>query len=428
MAEIGLVASIFSVAAVGTSVATKLYETADVMINADKQILTLAKHVSQFTAVLKHMGQVLQTEKANCSKELLRDIQKIKRSCKRTFKEIDSTLKSKRFRRFTPIRWLFKKTKAMELETRLDSQQSMLQCIIHTLTVSKLGHIDSRSKKDSEHIDDLKVEIKLLKTFIMESYNNLTELRRAEQSTEAEAHFQPISGGAIHPRVNHLFEDGITFPSDPLDGSSSYDPPIRPSPSSTSRPSYSDDEDSKSDAKTDGDDVDDEVDDANNTEAKDQNDQEGTGAMSGTSKAEAPMSRLSYQARSSYNDASDPSIHRESNLLLEIVPYRPSLPKPIGSGRFISGGQGSDVDTKSTAQQAANSVRLLLDKWTTSGSAPVSDILDEEAAAAEQQEASVEGSSFVQELADINCLESWPKKEDLQALGTIRTGSRYHQE
>jgi len=38
MAEIGLVASIFSVAAVGTSVATTLYETADVMINADQQI------------------------------------------------------------------------------------------------------------------------------------------------------------------------------------------------------------------------------------------------------------------------------------------------------------------------------------------------------------------------------------------------------
>lgn len=104
MAEIGLVASIFSVAAVGTSVATTLYETADVMINADQQILSLAKHVSQFTAVLKHMGQVLEAERTNCSKEVLRDIRKIKHSCKRTFGEINSTVKSKRFRRFIAVR------------------------------------------------------------------------------------------------------------------------------------------------------------------------------------------------------------------------------------------------------------------------------------------------------------------------------------
>jgi len=146
MAEIGLVGSIVSVAAVGASLATTLYEAADVMIHANQQILDLAKHVSQFTAVLKHMGQVLESEKANCSKDVLRDIRKIKRSSKRTFKEINSALKSKRFQHFVPVRWLFKRTKALELQKRLDSQQSMLQCIIHTLTVSKLSHMDSRYK------------------------------------------------------------------------------------------------------------------------------------------------------------------------------------------------------------------------------------------------------------------------------------------
>lgn len=144
MAEIGLIASIFSVAAFGSSVATTLYQTADVMINADQQIYALAKHVSQSTAVLKHMGEVLETEKANCSKELLRDIRKIKHSCKRTFKEIKATTKPKRYRLLGSVRWLFKRTKAMELEARLDSQQSMLQCIIHTLSVSRLGRMDSR--------------------------------------------------------------------------------------------------------------------------------------------------------------------------------------------------------------------------------------------------------------------------------------------
>ena len=141
MAEIGIAASIISVAAFGVSVATTLYETADIMKNANPQISALAKHVTQFTAVLNHMGQMLETEKINCSKEVLRDIQKIKHSCKRTFREIKSTVKAQRFRR---LMWLFKRTKAMELEARLDSQQSMLQCMIHTLTVSKLSRMDSR--------------------------------------------------------------------------------------------------------------------------------------------------------------------------------------------------------------------------------------------------------------------------------------------
>ena len=144
MAEIGLVASVVTLAAAGTSIATSLYQAADVITHANEQIYALAKHVTQFTAVLKHMAQVLKEERKNCSKEVLRDIRKIKHSCKRTFKEIESTLKSQRFRHFGPVRWMFKRTKALELQARLDSQQSMLQCIIHTLTVSKLGHMDSR--------------------------------------------------------------------------------------------------------------------------------------------------------------------------------------------------------------------------------------------------------------------------------------------
>ena len=141
MAEIGLAASIIGVAAFGASVATTLYETADIMKHANQQIRDLAKNVTQFTAVLNHMGRVLKTEKTNCSKDVLRDIRKIKHSCKRTFREINSTVKENRFRR---VMWPFKRTKAMELEARLDYQQSMLPCMIHTLTVSKLSHMDSR--------------------------------------------------------------------------------------------------------------------------------------------------------------------------------------------------------------------------------------------------------------------------------------------
>lgn len=144
MAEIGLVASVIQVAGFGAVVAKNLYNAANVIIHANQQILALAKHVSQFTAVLKHMGEVLDAEKANCAKKVLRDIRSIKHSCEKTFKEINATVKSKRFRPFIPVKWMFKRTKAMELATRLESHQSMLQCIITTLTMSKLGHMETR--------------------------------------------------------------------------------------------------------------------------------------------------------------------------------------------------------------------------------------------------------------------------------------------
>ena len=144
MAELGLIASIASVAAIGTSVATTLYSTADVMMGANQQTMLLARHVSQATAVLKRMGEVLETEKENCSKKLLRDIRSIKHSCKRTFREIRTTVTHKRTRYLTSLGWLFKRTKALELVARLDSQQSMMQSIMQTLTVSKMGHLDQR--------------------------------------------------------------------------------------------------------------------------------------------------------------------------------------------------------------------------------------------------------------------------------------------
>lgn len=362
MAEIGLVASIFSVAAVGTSVATSLYEAADVVVHAPRQILALAKHVSQSTSVLKHMGKVLETEKANCSREVLRDIRKIENSCQRTFKEIKSTFKSKskRFRQFNPVRWFFKRSKALELVARLESQQSMLQCIIHTLTVSKLGKLDSRSKQDSA---DVKEEIKLLKTFIMENYNNLTELKYAEQVAEAEARDQPASMGGIPPGIHVPYGDSGNNVLNPIGRPNSYEPPMARAPSTNSSDSGSESEGAMSDDGAIAKDVD-------HLPFKDESDQE-----------DIDPTAVSNAKPSSYN-ALDPRAHRESELLLQMVPYTPNNYGPGRHNLLISSGQAPSSGKKSAAEEAIESVRLLLDKCTTSGSAPVSNILDEEAATA----------------------------------------------
>ena len=253
----------------------------------------------------------------------------------------------------------------------------------------------------------------------MESYNNLTELRRSEQSTEVEARYQPMSGGSNHPGVRHPYGDGSTFPPNPIGGSNAYEPPITRSPSPTSRASKSEDEDSNYDDMAD--------DDTNSTKSKDQNDRDGTGPAGDTSNTEGLISRFPFQPRSFYTDASDPNMHRESNLLLQMVPYRPRLPNRIRSDYLIPGGQGPDSDTKSATQEATNTVRLLLDKWTTSGSAPVSSILDEEATR-EKNEALVGGPSSVLEFADTISSVSWPISVELQTLNSIRTDARHRQE
>lgn len=91
------------------------------------------------------------------------------------------------------------------------------------------------------------------------------------------------------------------------------------------------------------------------------------------------------------------AIQRESNFLLQMVPYRPRPSHQINCDRLIPYKQDTDSDIKHLSHAVTNSVRLLLDKWTNSGSAPVSNILNEEAAK-EQSEMLVGGPPILLEL------------------------------
>ena len=206
------------------------------------------------------------------------------------------------------------------------------------------------------------MDLTLLKTFIKESHDNLSALQSAEQSS---ARYQPPSGDGSHITIHHPYVDGRTFPSDPISGPSAPEPQITRSPSPTSNVPKSEDEVSNTD---DGGDEDNH-DEVGSTKSKDQNDHEGAGPNRDTSSATGLTSAYA---------ASNP--HRESNLLQQMVPYSPGGSGPVWSDRLIAGEHGPDSGTTSAAQEVTRSVRLLLDKWTTSGSAPISNILDEEAA------------------------------------------------
>ena len=387
MAEIGLVASIFGVASFGTKVATSLYEAADIMIHAHQQIASMAKHVSQFTAVLRHLGRVLEAEKGSCSNDLLREIRKIKRSCKSTFKEISATVMSRQFRPFVPVRWLFKRSKAKELEARLHSEQSMLQVMIHTVTVSKLGDMQSkyvhthgwkrrkcpdapRSKEDSEQILGLRDEINLLKTLIIENYNNSIELQHAEQCTEVESGI-PFLGSDMRQGPP---------PYDPLEPVSAgptdmphLDPNTSQKPHSIASSLSGSDHEDVGPSRTAGS--------ARRSRSRGHVDQDHSGSSSDDTHGTDKFQESTVQQVSTYNGTAGFGTHRASTSLLQMVPYRPNAAYSTQGNLFISAGpDGStrpDTVPGSALEEATRSVRLLLDKWTTSGSAPVSEILAE---------------------------------------------------
>ena len=211
-------------------------------------------------------------------------------------------------------------------------------------------------------------------------------LRRAEQSTERDQ----------NPSTPYIvYRDNSAFPSDPVKTSNAFDYQISRSPSPNSNASKSDNENSSIDDKSD----DEDHIDISSIKSENQNDRDDTAPERDPSSAEEIKSDVLHRQRLSYNGAADSGVHRESNILLQMVPYRPANPDSIPSDRLIAGGNGLDSGATSATQEVTKSVRLLLDKWTTSGSAPISNILDEEAAR-EKSEASVQKPSLVLELAN----------------------------
>ena len=228
------------------------------------------------------------------------------------------------------------------------------------------------------------MEITLLKTFIKESCNNLSALQIAENisAQQSRVRYQPMSRNRSHSTVHHPYVDGSTFPSDPMSAYSAFEPPITRSPSPTLIVPEFEDKESNTD---DGGD-DDDQNDVSSTKSEDQNDHDRAGPNRNTSSATSGVP--------------DANPFRESNLLVQMVPYNPRGSDPLRSDRLIGGGHGADSGTTSATQEVTKSVRALLDKWTTSGSAPISNILDEEAAR-ENDEALVGGPSLILDLANI---------------------------
>lgn len=222
----------------------------------------------------------------------------------------------------------------------------------------------------------------------MENHNNLTELRRAEQSTEAEEQYRSMSGEDIHPARDHPFGNGNIILHNQIGGSNLHEPRMTRSSPPVSTAAKDGSEDSNSGGESDNDkdehDNDDDDDDEKSVndshKFKNQHDQDDANLAGDTSNTKGSVSKFSFQPQPSLVDGISSTAHRESSLLLQIVPYRPRTLHQVNSDRLIPYRQETENDIKHLTQGATNSVRLLLEKWTNSGSAPVANILNEEAA------------------------------------------------
>ncbi|KAL8956295.1 MAG: hypothetical protein Q9193_006148, partial [Seirophora villosa] len=222
-------------------------------------------------------------------------------------------------------------------------------------------------------------EIKLLKTLIVENRSNLEELRLAEQDSEA----QDTQDSAKYTHV--LTPDGrIPYPQEQKPQVSSKQPRSPRGRSPISDPVHSKTEYPEAEK------ADEEVSDLEGKDPEDKTDPCRTDKEA--RKINAIQEGLT-QPPPPYRGPSETSMHRESNLLLQMVPYTSGFLNPRPPQYPITGTRGPDNDVKSGMQEATSNIRLLLDKWTKPGSGPVADLLAEEAAKDADREAELRPDS-----------------------------------
>ena len=92
MAEIGIIASVVTVAEVGLQLSIRLYAFGETVARADKTILMISKDVAMTSSVLKDLGQTLEKDKEShiVSQNAVQIVYGVVEDCKATFQEMDS--------------------------------------------------------------------------------------------------------------------------------------------------------------------------------------------------------------------------------------------------------------------------------------------------------------------------------------------------
>ena len=143
MAEVA--GSLIGIAAFGMSVAKHLHSALHDMRHAHDEIKGIQKNVKKFSKVSRHLGTVLKKNKQICTPEMIDDIRALQGRCRRDLDEIDEKVRPRKPRLLEAIRWFFNKSEVKEAEARFSAHQSILQSMIGTVHLSKMGDLYAQS-------------------------------------------------------------------------------------------------------------------------------------------------------------------------------------------------------------------------------------------------------------------------------------------
>jgi hypothetical protein len=144
MAEIGIIASIVGVTAIGAKVSLCLYKFADGVGSAGEDVRRVAVEVSLFCSVLKQLGSTLRRAKAaRYSLSALASADQILEECQRVFAEIGDitdglqrhgpTTGETSINLASRVKWTFKRSRVSVLRSTLESMKATLHLMLTTL-------------------------------------------------------------------------------------------------------------------------------------------------------------------------------------------------------------------------------------------------------------------------------------------------------
>jgi len=159
MAELGIIASVVSIADTGFRLSIKLYTFGEIVSTADKSVISISKDVSLTSSVLKELGSLLENDAEShiFSKNAVQTADTVVKECLEVFQEMESILvkklpslsgqdgirgggggkKSKATVLLERMKWGYLQPKLQLLRSNLDRLKSTLLLMLNVITYAR---------------------------------------------------------------------------------------------------------------------------------------------------------------------------------------------------------------------------------------------------------------------------------------------------
>ncbi len=219
MAEIGAIASIVGLAAVGVQLSQTLYNIGSKIKDVKSNLNRIATHIVLFSSSLKHVGAVLDDNRSLHSPEAVGTAMQIVNECQSVFEEIGRMAqmavsgkggdaeqekalgtigandKKRRMSVLQRVRWHFEQPKVDCLLAQLEHLKTTLSLMIQTLNLAAVTLKNKQTQSASEqNIEQINQERMHVETLIVARHLSLIVLGQAEKEAGMNGSDSPGSG------------------------------------------------------------------------------------------------------------------------------------------------------------------------------------------------------------------------------------------